>query len=131
MDLKAIIQQQGHKETHIEAPLLSQTYQKLAAWSFEWKTGPSATEKLNDKSYEEILNYIQKSTEINQHNYDAWHHFSHINYEASLYYSDKFTKETEDKIALLIRIGMLPKNQANIQVYLHKTFGHKCLPKLD
>jgi len=64
-DLKAIIQQQGFKESHIEPVLLSQTYQKLAAWSFEWKTGPAAVEKLNDKSYEEILHFIQKSTEIN------------------------------------------------------------------
>jgi hypothetical protein len=75
----------------IEDALLSQTYQKLAAWTFEMKS-TATDEKLDDKSYEEILIYVKKSTEINTENYEAWHHYSQINYEASLYYSNKFCK---------------------------------------
>jgi len=54
----------------------------------------SLDERLDDVSYGEILNYVKKSTEINDKNYEAWHHYSHINYEASLYYSNKFSNET-------------------------------------
>jgi hypothetical protein len=49
-------------------------------------------ERLDDASYQEILTQIKKATEINTQNYEAWHHYSHINYEASLYYSNKFSK---------------------------------------
>jgi hypothetical protein len=88
----------------------------------------SADETLDDNSYKEILTYAKKSTEINEKNYEAWHHYSHINYEASLYYSNKFSKETEDKLSVLAKLGYMSKGRANISVRLHKEFGFKYLP---
>ena len=70
---------------------------------------------------------MQKSTEINNLNYEAWHHYSQINYEASLYYSNKFTTETEDKCHILSRLGLLPQKYVTRR-RLHMDFGHNYLP---
>ena len=51
------------------------------------------TMQFTDQDYEGIVAHCQKATQINPKNMEAWHIYSTINDEASIYYSKKFSKE--------------------------------------
>ena len=82
--------------------------------------------QFTDKDYEGIVAHCHKATQINPKNMQAWHIFSTINDEASIYFSKKFSKEYAQHIAA--KKG--PQPQQNTKFLLHRDFGFNVLPKL-
>ena len=49
--------------------------------------------QFSDEDYERIVGHCQKATQINPKNTEAWHIYSTINDEGSIYFSKMFSKE--------------------------------------
>lgn len=77
----------------IDPQLLSQCYQKLSSWQFEYLESNKQTLEVKDEDYNRIVGFCSKATQIDPSNAAAWHIFSTTNDSASIYYSKKFAKQ--------------------------------------
>lgn len=80
----------------IDNEIVSQCYQKLATWQFEYVEINRQTLDIKDEDYKKIVDNCAKATQINPSNAEAWHIFSTTNDSASIFYSKKFSREFRD-----------------------------------
>lgn len=77
----------------LDPHLLSQCYQKLSSWQFEYLESNKNTLEIRDDDYKKIVDNCARATQIDPQNAAAWHIFSTTNDAASIYYSKKFAKQ--------------------------------------
>lgn len=75
------------KEKDIEPALKSECYLKLGQWHYEHKV------HLNEEDFRVIMTNCERATSIDSKNHDAWHFYSLMNYEASIFYSKRLNEE--------------------------------------
>lgn len=71
----------------LDPALKSECYLKLGQWHYEHKVN------LNEEDYRVIMQNCDKATTIDTKNQEAWHFYSLMNYEASIFYSKRLNEE--------------------------------------